>query len=472
MSTFVDTAVTLFVRIVNAIYALLWHDLIVLPLPGGGELGLSLLVLLLVPTGIYFTLRTRLLPVRLLPQMMRLTLEKRSGNSGSLSGLQSLIVSTATRVGMGNLVGVVAAVSAGGAGAVFWMWMTALVGAATAFIEATLANIYKEKDPLYGGYRGGPALYIHALAEKWHGRKLRKSIMAVLFAVSGLICWCGISQVIGNSVSSAFENAFGIPPLYSTILLVSVAAVIVLRKHATVKVLDVLVPIMAGAYFFITIFLIIKNAALLPGVFGRIFSEAFGLRQMAAGGFGAVIMNGVKRGLFSNEAGSGSAPCSAAAAESDHPAKVGLLQAFGVLIDTIVICTCTAMLMFLAPESALEGQNGMGLLQAAMVHHLGSFGSMFIAVILWLFSFSTFIGVLFYARSNVAYLFGDRWSAQTSYKILALVMLFIGGLAAYTFVWDLGDVGIGLMTIFNLIALYPLAPKALESLKDYEQKNN
>jgi len=469
MSTIWDTFISLFVRTINAVYALLWHDLITLPLPGGGTLGLSLLVLLLVPTGVYFTIRTRLLPVRLLPAMLRLTLEKPSGASSSLSGLQSLIVSTATRVGMGNLVGVVAAVSAGGAGAVFWMWVTALVGASTAFIEATLANMYKEKDPLYGGWRGGPALYIHALAEKWRGKTLSRSIMAALFALSGLICWCGISQVIGNSVSSAFENAFGIPPLYSTILLVAVAALIVLRRHATVKVLDVLVPVMAGAYFFITIFLIVKNAALLPGVFRRIFSEAFGLRQMAAGGFGAVIMNGVKRGLFSNEAGSGSAPCSAAAAETDHPAKIGLLQAFGVLIDTIVICTCTAMLMFLVPEDVLAGQSGMGLLQAAMMHHLGSsFGSMFIAVILWLFSFSTFIGVLFYARSNVAYLFGDRWIAQTAYKLLALVMLFIGGLAAYSFVWDLGDVGIGLMTIFNLIALYPLAPKALSSLRDYE----
>ena len=472
MSILFDSIVSPFIQIVNAVYALLWHDLVTLPLPGGGTRGLSLLVLLLVPTGVYFTIRTRGLPVRLLPAMIRLTREKSSGASGSLSGLQSLIVSTATRVGMGNLVGVVAAVSAGGAGAVFWMWVTALVGASTAFIEATLASMYNEPDPLYDGFRGGPALYIHALAEKWRGKKLRKSVMAVLFALSGLICWGGISQVIGNSVSSAFENAFGIPPLYSTIVLVAIAAVIVLRKHATVKVLDVLVPVMAGAYFFVTIFLIIKNAALLPGVFGRIFSEAFGLRQIAAGGFGAVIMNGVKRGLFSNEAGSGSAPCSAAAAKTDHPAKVGLLQAFGVLIDTIVICTCTAMLIFLVPEQALVGYDGMGLLQAAMVHHLGGFGSIFIAVILWLFSVSTFIGVLFYARSNIAYLFGDRWGAQTAYKILALVMLFVGGLAAYTFVWDLSDVGIGLMTIFNLIALYPLAPKALDTLRDFEKNHH
>ena len=468
MSTVLSTLLSAFVKLVNAAYALLWNDLVTLPLPGGSTLGLPLLVILLLPTGVYFTIRTRGLPVRLLPAMVRVTTEKKTGGSSSLSGFQSLIVSTATRVGMGNLVGVVAAISAGGAGAVFWMWVTALVGSATAFVEATLANMYKEKDPLYGGYRGGPALYLHALAEKWRGKKLRKSILAVCFAVSGLICWCGVSQVIGNSVSSAFENAFGIPPLYSTIVLVAIAAVIVLRKHATVKVLDAMVPVMAGAYFFITVFLILKNAALLPSVFERIFSEAFGLRQMAAGGLGAALTNGVQRGLFSNEAGSGSAPCSAAAAETDHPAKIGLLQAFGVLIDTIVICTCTAMIMLLAPQELLEGLTGMDLMQTAMVHHLGSFGSVFIAVILWLFSFSTFIGVLFYARSNVAYLFGDRWSAQTAYKVLTLVMLFIGGLAAYTFVWDLGNVGIGLMTIFNLIALYPLAPKALDALKDYE----
>ena len=461
---------SLLIGLINKLYAFLWHDLITLPLPGGASLGLPLLVLLLVPTGVYFTIRTRVLPVRLFPAMLRVTMEKRASGGSAISGVQSLIVSTATRVGMGNLVGVVAAISAGGAGAVFWMWVTALLGASTAYIEATLANIHKEEDPLYGGYRGGPALYIHHLVEKWRGKPVKKSVLAVLFAVSGLICWCGISQVIGNSVSSAFKNAFSIPPLYSTIVLVAIAAVIVLRKYATVKVLDLMVPVMASAYFFITIFLIVKNFSLLPGVFGRIFSEAFGLRQVAAGGFGAVLMNGVKRGLFSNEAGSGSAPCSAAAAETDHPAKIGLLQAFGVLIDTLVICSCTAMIMLLVPEETLAGLSGMDLLQTAMVYHLGAPGSVFIAVILWLFSFSTFIGVLFYARSNVAYLFGDRWGAQTAYKVLALVMLFVGGLAAYTFVWDLGDVGIGLMTIFNLIALYPLAGEALESLENLESK--
>lgn len=456
--------------IFNAIYHILWGDLITIPLPGQSSLGLSLLVLILIPSGIYFTIRTRFLPFRLFPEMLKIAAEKKSvSHKGAISGLQALFVSTATRVGMGNLVGVVAAISAGGAGAVFWMWIIALLGASTAFIEATLAQLHKEKDPLYGGYRGGPAYYIHHLFIKKNSSR-KHSIIAVLFAISGLICWCGISQVIGNSVSSAFENAFQIPPIYTTIVLVAIAAIIVLRKNATVKVLDIIVPIMACLYFLVTIFIIISNASQLPAVFQKIFMEAFGLRQVAAGGFGAVIMNGAKRGLFSNEAGSGSAPCAAAAADISHPAKVGLLQALGVFIDTIIICSCSAMIMLLTPESLTSGLSGMDLLQSAMHYHMGEFGVIFIAAILWLFSFSTFIGILFYARSNVAYLLGDNWLSQTLYKILGLIMLFVGGLAAYTFVWDLGDIGVGLMTIFNMIALFPLAPQALSSLKDYEQK--
>ena len=456
------------------IYDFLWADLISIPLPSGDTLGLSLLVLILVPAGIYFTIRSRFLQIRLFPEMLRVTTEKKVGNDAhSISGFQALIISTATRVGMGNLVGVVSAISMGGAGAVFWMWISALAGSATAFMEATLAQIYQEKDPLYGGYRGGPARYIHAYAARKRKKdpaKMRYSVTAVLFAISGLICWCGISQVIGNSVSSSMENAFGIPPLYTAIALVAVSAIIVLRKHATVKVLDIVVPIMTGCFFVATLIIIGKNISALPAVFQRIFEEAFGIRQVAAGGIGAVIMNGVKRGLFSNEAGSGSAPCAAAAADIDHPAKEGLLQAFGVFVDTLVICSCSAMIMLLAPAELLEGLTGMDLLQTAMQYHFGSFGVVFIALTLLLFSFSTFIGILFYARSNVAYLFGDNWTSQTAYKVLALVMLFIGCLATYTFVWDLGDVGIGLMTIFNMLALFPMSKEALASLKEYEAK--
>lgn len=453
----------------ETVYNILWGDLVRIPLPGGSTLGLSLLVLILVPAGIYFTFRTRFLPFRLFPEMMKVTLEKnKKDGSDAISGVQALIVSTACRVGMGNLVGVVAAISAGGAGAVFWMWVLALLGSSTAFVESTLAQLYKEKDPLYGGYRGGPAYYLHHLFVK-KGSRRRHSIFASLFALSGLVCWCGISQVTSNSITSSFENAFHIPPLYTTIVLVAVAAIIVLRKNTTVKVLDFVVPVMAACYFLITLFIILGNAGQLPTVFSRIFSEAFGLRQVVSGGLGAVIMNGAKRGLFSNEAGSGSSPCAAAAANVSHPAKAGLLQALGVFIDTILICTCSAMIMLLTPEELTAGLEGMDLLQAAMQYHLGEFGVILIAVILLLFSLSTFLGILFYARSNVAYLFGDSWLMQTLYKILALAMLFAGGLATYQFVWELGDVGVGMMTIFNMLALFPLAPEALAALRDYER---
>ena len=457
-----------FMQLFQAVYNFLWGDLVRIPLPGGSYLGLSLLIIILIPAGIFCTIRTKFLPVRLFPEMIRVAAEKKidSDKKNSVSGLEALIVSTATRVGMGNLVGVVAAVSAGGAGALFWMWVTAIIGSSTAFVEATLAQIHRKDDPLYGGYRGGPAYYIHDFL---HGKK-KKSVIAILFALSGLLCWCGISQVIGNSVSSALDNAFHIPPLATAVILCVIAAVIVLRRNVTVKVLDVVVPVMAGFYFFLTVFVIINNFTALPGVFARIFQEAFGLRQIAAGGFGTVLMNGVKRGLFSNEAGSGSAPCAAATADVDHPVKAGLLQALGVFIDTIVICSCTAFVMLLAPQEVTEGLAGMDLLQVAMRYHFGEAGVIFIAVTLWLFCFSTFLGVLFYARSNVSYVFGDKWAPQTVYKIVALVNLFIGCLAAYTFVWDLGDVGIGLMTIFNMIALIPLSKEAIAALKDYEEK--
>ena len=455
------------INLIESVYRLLWGDLFTIPL--GGGIGISFMVVLLFTAGIWFTCRTRLLPVRLFRDMIAAVCEKKQGRDG-LSSFQTLVISTATRVGMGNLVGVVAAVSAGGAGAVFWMWVTAILGASTSFIESTLAQNYRQPDPLYGGWRGGPAYYLHVLAERRRGKKLKRSVVAALFAASGLICWCGISQVISNSVSSAFENAFHIPPLTTTLVLTAIAAVIVLRKNATVKSLDVMVPIMAVCYFVITVGIVLFNLPKLPAVFGRIFAEAFGLRQAVAGGFGAVLMNGVKRGLFSNEAGSGSAPCAAAAAECDDPVKMGFVQALGVLIDTVVICSCTAFLMLLVPQEITEGLAGMDFLQTALQYHLGGFGVVFIAATLALFSFSTFLGVLYYARGNVAYLCGDNWWSQTVYKLIALAMLVIGGMQAYTVVWDLGDVGIGLMTIFNMIALVPMAKEALAALNDYEKR--
>ncbi|MBR2027720.1 MAG: alanine:cation symporter family protein [Oscillospiraceae bacterium] len=450
--------------IISFIYNLLWGDLFFIPLPNGSSIGISLLVLILIPSGIFFTIKTKFVPIRMFPEMLKISVEKNPGKNGAISGMQTLIVSTATRVGMGNMVGVVAAVSAGGAGAVFWMWITALIGSSTAFVEATLAQLHKEKDPLYGGFRGGPTYYIHNFFAK---KGNRYSVIAVLFALSGLLCWCGVSQVISNSISSAFYNAFNIPTIISTSVTVIVAAVIVFRKNATVRVLDIIVPVMAAFYFILSVIVVITNLNLLPAVFVRIFEEAFGLRQVVAGGFGAALMNGVKRGLFSNEAGSGSAPCAAAAADVSHPAKAGLFQAFGVIIDTIVICSCTAFIILLAPAELVSGLNGMELLQTAMMHHFGYIGVIFTAIALWLFSFSTFIGILYYARSNVAYLFGDNMKSQNIYKIIALLMLFIGGMATYTFVWDLGDIGVALMTVFNMIAIIPMHRQAIKSLDEY-----
>ena len=317
--------------VIEAVYRFLWGDLFTIPLGNGNGIGIPLLVLLLIPTGVYFTLRTRFLPVRLFPDMIR-ALNGKKQEEGGLSPIQTLFVSTATRVGMGNLVGVVAAISAGGAGAVFWMWLSAAIGASTAFVEAALAQLYKEKDPLYSGYHGGPAYYIHSYAERVRKKKLKRSVIAVLFALSGLICWGGISQVISNSVASAFENAFGISPLVTTVVLVVISAVIVMRKNATVRALDVIVPIMAGCYFVITLFIIATHLSSVPGVFARIFAEAFGLRQIAAGGFGAVLMNGVKRGLFSNEAGMGSTPHAHALAKVKNPEDQGMVAMISVFM--------------------------------------------------------------------------------------------------------------------------------------------
>lgn len=447
-------------------FNLLWGDLFYIPLPNGSKLGISFLVLLLIPLGVFYTIYLKGVQFKEFPLMVKLTKEKKNkDDKKALSGIQTLIVSTATRVGMGNLVGVVAAVSAGGAGAIFWMWLSAVLGSATAFVEGTLAQKYKTVDNLYGGYKGGPAYYLDKL---FKGKK-KKSILAILFALSGLLCWCGISQVIGNSVSSSFKNAFGLNPYITTSILTVLAAIIVLRKNSTVKVLDVMVPIMSVLYFAFTLFIIIKNITLLPSVFSRIFEEAFGIKAVAGGGLGAVIMNGVKRGLFSNEAGSGSAPCAAAAASVKDPVEAGLLQSLGVFIDTLVICSCTAFIMLLSPSSVINGKSGMDLLQSSFVYHMGPLGSVAIALMLFLFSFSTFLGILFYARSNVSYIFGENWLSQTLYKILALVMLFIGGLAEYTFVWDLGDFGIALMTLFNVIALIPFSKEVKLMLEEYKR---
>ncbi|WP_308009521.1 alanine/glycine:cation symporter family protein [uncultured Fusobacterium sp.] len=435
-----------FESIVNIINDIMWNK--------------NLLVAILVISGIIFTIRTRGVQFRLFGHMISLITEKTKKNREGISSFQAFCISTASRVGVGNLAGVVAAVSVGGPGSVFWMWIVALLSSATAFVESTIALIYREKDP-QGGYRGGaPYFLTKGLNKKWLG---------VLFVIFALICWAGVFQIISNSVTESFNTAFGINTRTTSIVIVILAAAVLFgRRDKIVKVLDKMVPAMAAIYLVVVIFIIIKNITILPAVIQDIFEHAFGIRQFLGGTFGSVIMQGVKRGLFSNEAGSGSAPCAAAAADIDHPVKQGLVQALGVFVDTVLICSATAFVILLSRGDIPEGLGGMTLLQESFRYQVGNWGVIFTAVILFLFSFSTILGVSFYAKPNLAFLCDKPW-LQEAFKIFTLIMLFVGGVRQNFLVWNLADLGLGLMTIVNLMGVYPLTYKAVESLKEYEK---
>ena len=423
--------------------------------------GKNIIVVMLVGTGIFFTLSMKFMQIRLLKDMAGLLIRNTKDSESGISSFQAFCVSTATRVGAGNLVGVVAALSVGGAGSVFWMWIVAIFGAATAFVEATLALLFREKDKR-GDYVGGAAYYIQ--------KGLNKRWLGVIFVVFAMICWGGVLQVISNSVTESFHVAFGIDvKIMSGILAVLAAGVIFGRKDKIVRVLEKMVPFMAFAYLILVAFILVKNITLIPDVFKRIFEEAFGIRQAIGGSFGAVVMEGVKRGLFSNEAGTGSAPSAAAAAEVDHPAKQGLIQALGVYVDTLIICTATAFVVLVTNEKITAGLGGMTLLQEAFRYHVGNWGVIFIAFVLFLFAFSTALGITYYAKPNLIFIADKDW-LQTAFKIFACCMLFYGGMKQAFLVWALADLGLGLMAIVNISAIIPLRKYAFNSLKDYEKR--
>ena len=435
-----------FESIVNFVNNIMWNK--------------NLLVVILVVSGIIFTVKTKGVQFRLFGHMISLITEKTKKNREGISSFQAFCISTASRVGVGNLAGVVAAVSVGGPGSVFWMWIVALLSSATAFVESTIALIYREKDP-QGGYRGGaPYFLTKGLNKRWLG---------VLFVIFALICWAGVFQIISNSVTESFNTAFGINTKTTSIVIVVLAAAVLFgRRDKIVKVLDKMVPAMAAIYLIVVIFIIVKNITLIPATLKDIFEHAFGIKQFLGGTFGTVVMQGVKRGLFSNEAGSGSAPCAAAAADIDHPVKQGLVQALGVFVDTILICSATAFVILLSRGDIQEGLGGMTLLQESFRYQVGNWGVIFTAVILFLFSFSTILGVSFYAKPNLAFLYDKPW-LQEAFKVFTLVMLFVGGVRQNFLVWNLADLGLGLMTIVNLMGVYPLTYKAVESLKEYEK---
>ncbi|MGL4628527.1 alanine/glycine:cation symporter family protein [Cetobacterium sp.] len=424
--------------------------------------GKNLLVVLLIFSGVFFTFKTNFVQLRFLKHMVVLLTTKSNNNSENLSPFQAFCISTATRVGAGNLAGVVSAISIGGAGAIFWMWVVAFLGSATAFVETTLAMIFREKDK-NGQFFGGPCFFLK--------NGLGKKSWGVAFVITGIICWAGVLQVVSNSVTESFNVAFNLSPLVISAVLTSMAAIIIFGKtDKTAKVLDKVVPVMAVLYLGIVFFIIVKNITLLPSVFSQIISEAFGIRQGIGGTIGAVIMQGVKRGLFSNEAGTGSAPCAAASANVSHPVEQGLIQSLGVFVDTFVICTATALVMLLTDSSAVAGLGGMELLQKSFNFHLGStFGEIFVAIILFLFCFSTLLGICFYGKVNVKFLTDKEWG-QTTFKIFALSMIFIGGIQQNLFMWNLADLGLALMTIINLSGVFPLSQIAFNSLKEYQSR--
>lgn len=433
-----------FENLVNIINGIMWNK--------------NLLVILLVVSGIIFTIRTRGVQFRLFAHMCQLLTEKSKAGKDEVSSFQAFCISTASRVGVGNLAGVVAAVSVGGPGSVFWMWVVALLNSSTAFIESTIAILYREKDPK-GGYRGGaPYFLTKGLNQRWLG---------ILFVIFALICWGGVFQVISNSVTESFNTAFGInTSMTSLILVILSAGVLFGNRNKIVKVLDKMVPFMAALYLIVVFYIIVKNIGLMGTTMVDIFEHAFGVKQFLGGTFGSVVMEGVKRGLFSNEAGMGSAPNAAATANVSHPVKQGLIQTLGVFTDTLLICSATAFIILISGESLKGVSDGIQLTQDALVSEVGSWGAIFIAVCIFMFAFSSVIGNYYYGEANIEFLNGNKVWLNT-YRVCVVGMVMFGSLAKIQVVWDMADLFMGIMAVINLIAIGLLGKISIEALKDY-----
>jgi alanine or glycine:cation symporter, AGCS family len=417
-----------------------------------------ILIALLVGMGLYFSIRTKFVQFRMIGEMIRLLGEGATADKKGVSSFQAFCISTASRVGTGNLAGVALAITAGGPGAVFWMWLIALIGSASAFVESTLAQIYKVRDGV--AFRGGPAYYMEkALNARWMG-----VIFAVLISITfGL----AFNSVQSNTIASAFGQSFNIEPIYTGLLLTVVTAFIIFGGIKRIaKVAEFMVPIMAGLYILIALFIIITNIGELPGVFSLIFKSAFGVEEVAGGALGAAMLNGIKRGLFSNEAGMGSAPNAAATADVSHPVKQGLIQSLGVFVDTIVICSSTAFIVLLSGMHTSKEADGIILTQNALSEHIGSWAGPFLAVIVLLFAFSSVVGNYYYGESNIEFISQNKmWLFL--YRIAVVGMVAFGSIASLDFVWSLADMFMGFMAIINLIAIFLLGKIAYAALNDY-----
>ncbi|MFJ8090771.1 alanine/glycine:cation symporter family protein [Lysinibacillus sp. NPDC095746] len=421
------------------------------------------IITLLLAAGFYFSFGTKFVQIRLFPEMFRLIVEKRDGESG-VSPFQAFTISAASRVGTGNITGVALAIGVGGPGAVFWMWIIAILGMATAFIESTLAQVYKVKDG--DTFRGGPAYYM----EKALGQRKLGIIFSILLTLSfGFI----FNAVQSNTIATSVGEAFHIKPYIIGIMLVVLTAMIIFGGvHRIVKVTQVLVPVMAVFYLAVALFVVVTNLSEIPAVFKLIFTEAFGLKEAAGGAIGTAIMQGVRRGLFSNEAGMGSVPNAAATANTSHPAKQGLVQSLGVFFDTIMICSATAFIIILAGLYNTGESNGIILTQNSLAVHVGSWAPYFIAIAIIFFAFSSIVGNYYYGESNIEFMNAHKgW--MFGYRILVLVMVMFGSLAQVQLVWNLADLFMGLMAIINITIIILLGKIAFLVLDDFtKQKKN
>lgn len=421
------------------------------------------LIIVLLGCGIYFTVRTRAVQLRMLGESFRILSHKKESSGGrkQISNFQSFVLSVAGRVGAGNIAGVALAITIGGPGAVFWMWVIALLGAATGFVESTLAQVYRRKngDELVGG----TAYYIE---DGLHCRPLAIA-SAIMIAVTFSF---GFNSIQSNTLGLAFESMFGWDHLVVGIIVTILVGIIIMGGiHSIARVNSAIVPFMSIGYLILAVIVIVMNIDSLPDVFGAIFRSAFGVDQVAGGLVGGTIAQGVRRGLFSNEAGLGSIPQAAAAAKAHHPVQQGLAQAMGVMVDTLLICSCTAFIILFSKVDISGSVTGINLAQNALESQLGPIGSIFITVALFFFVFSSLITLYYYGEANVRFLTRNKW-ALLAFRLATLAVIMLGFCASLDLVWEFTDTLMGICAIINLIAITALFPKVSELLKDYEQQ--
>lgn len=420
------------------------------------------LLTLLVVCALLYTIRTRGVQFRMLGEMFRVSLERPkkpepSGQKRAITPIEAFLVGLASRIGTGNMAGVATAIAIGGPGSIFWMWMMALVGSANSFVECTLAQLYKVRGR--DSYIGGPAYYIT--------KGMKKRWFAQIFAVAIILDFGFTNNLVqSNTISLAFSHAFGISPWVMAVVLTGLSLAIIFGGIQRIaRVSSVLVPFMAVLYLGLALFVVAINWREVPSVLWLIVDSAFGGRQAMGGMVGTAIVMGLKRGLFSNEAGEGSAPNAAATAETSHPVKQGLIQTLGVYMDTLVVCTCTAIIILCSGVWS-SGESGIELTQLALAEHIGPVGGVVVAVAIFFFAFSSILGNYFYGETNV-YFLSKRPEVMLGYRLLLGFMVFIGALTTLEVAWGLVDIFMAIMTICNVIALLCLGKYALRLLNDY-----